>query len=80
VTRATAYFRRAEDISSYHAWAAERGLDHLPVICTRGEICRNNLLFELELDAIQEVRSGGPARSGPQARASIPTCFFGGTL
>ena len=68
VTRATAYLRRAADLAGFRDWARERGLSHLPVICTRADICRNNLLFEVELDALTDApapAAGGLGQPGP---------------
>lgn len=55
VVRGIAYLRRAEDAA---AWARQRdlqGLADLPVVVTRNEICRDDLLFELEVDAVLAV-------------------------
>lgn len=51
VTRATAYFEDARYRKYFVDWCAERGLENLPVVATRCDICRADLLFELELDA-----------------------------
>ncbi len=61
VTRATAYFKQAKDMTALAAWCAERGLPSMPVIATQCGICRDDLLFELEADAWKpslEVNSG----------------------
>jgi enamine deaminase RidA (YjgF/YER057c/UK114 family) len=55
VTRAVAYFRAAEDASAYEAFRARRGLPHLPLVVTECTICRDDLLFELEADAVSTV-------------------------
>ena len=50
-TRATVYLKSAQD-----AWAwAEYEIEHdlqLPVLLTQADICRAELLFEIELDAV----------------------------
>lgn len=51
VTRATAYYRDAGDRRHFDAWLAARGLQAMPVVHTRCVVCRDDLLFELELDA-----------------------------
>ena len=51
VTRGVAYFRRAEDAPAFHRYCADRGLAPLPVVCAQSTICRDELLFELEVDA-----------------------------
>lgn len=53
VTRMTAYFKRLEDAPVFEAWLARRGLDSLPWLATQADICRDELLFELELDAVR---------------------------
>lgn len=52
VTRATAYLRRPADLPFFANWCAQRGLALLPLVTTRADVCRDDLLFELELDAI----------------------------
>ena len=59
-TRAIAYFRRAEDIPAWDEFCRAHGLTHLPVLAAECDICRDELLFEIELDAAQpnEPRQG----------------------
>ncbi len=51
VTRATAYFRQAQFKPHFTAWLGARDLRHLPVVPTHSVICRDDLMFEIELDA-----------------------------
>ena len=51
VTRAIAYFKHPDDAPAFDAWCASRGLEAMPVIRTHCGICRDDLLFEIELDA-----------------------------
>jgi len=51
VTRATAYYRESSYFSAFRAWRAERNLEAMPVVHTHSVVCRDDLLFELELDA-----------------------------
>lgn len=51
-TRATAYFRSGLDAPRFTEWLERRELRCLPVVNTCCDICRDDLLFELELDAI----------------------------
>ena len=51
MTRATAYFKHAGDVALFESWCAGRGLDLLPVVPLHCDICRDDLLFEIELDA-----------------------------
>lgn len=52
VTRCFAYHKTAEYLEVFNAWLAENNLSHLPIIFTENDVCRDNLLFELEVDAI----------------------------
>lgn len=53
VTRATAYFRHAADAGIFAQHCAAAGLPPLPTVVAHNVICRDNLLFELEVDAVQ---------------------------
>jgi len=52
VSRSIAYFKHAEDMGVLAACMRERGMPRLPGILAHTDICRDDLLFELELDAI----------------------------
>jgi enamine deaminase RidA (YjgF/YER057c/UK114 family) len=62
VTRAIAYFKDPGDVGEFERWLAERGLAAMPFVPVHSDICRHDLLFELELDAI----AAAPGRR-PQA-------------
>jgi enamine deaminase RidA (YjgF/YER057c/UK114 family) len=51
VCRATAYFKSAKDTPVFAGWLARHELRSLPVINVCCDICRDDLLFELEADA-----------------------------
>jgi enamine deaminase RidA (YjgF/YER057c/UK114 family) len=51
VTRATAYFKRKKDAPCFTEWCLKHRVS-LPLIVTECDICRDELLFEIELDAI----------------------------
>lgn len=51
-SRVTAYFKRPEHAAVFDCWRAQLGLVEWPVVCTQADICRDELLFELELDAL----------------------------
>jgi enamine deaminase RidA (YjgF/YER057c/UK114 family) len=53
-TRAIGYFRHSEDIPLWECYAQSRKLQALPILLTRSHVCRENLLFEIELDATQK--------------------------
>ena len=50
-TRATAYFRHPADVGVFAEWLAANGLEQMPVISAQCDVCRDDLLFELEADA-----------------------------
>jgi enamine deaminase RidA (YjgF/YER057c/UK114 family) len=54
-TRGIAYFRHADDLPLWRAWCESRGLTALPVLPVESTICRDDLLFEIELDAARVV-------------------------
>ena len=56
VTRATAYVRHASDAGVFEQYRAASGMPPLPVIVAHNVICRDDLLFELEVDATQAMR------------------------
>jgi enamine deaminase RidA (YjgF/YER057c/UK114 family) len=50
-TRATAYFKDVRHAPFFADWRKRREIQ-LPVLMVQGEVCRDDLLFELELDAL----------------------------
>ena len=52
VTRAIAYFKHAADAPALAQWCAAHGVAHLAAIAVQSDICRPELLFEIELDAM----------------------------
>jgi len=54
VVRATAYFKNILDAGIFDAWRKEHDLKFLPLVEAQADICRNELLFEIELDAISD--------------------------
>lgn len=52
VSRATAYFKSGADLPVFQRWLKENDLLSMPVVNTCCEICRDDLLFEIEVDAI----------------------------
>ncbi len=51
LTRATAYFKHRSDVRVFQAWCGAYDLRSLPVLAIHCDICRDDLLFELEADA-----------------------------
>lgn len=52
VSRATAYVKQARDAGSFKEYCAAHGLEDMPAVVTESDICRDDLLFEIEVDAI----------------------------
>jgi enamine deaminase RidA (YjgF/YER057c/UK114 family) len=50
-TRALAYFRHPADLPAWETYCRQQRLPPLPVVLTQCDVCRDDLLFELELDA-----------------------------
>jgi enamine deaminase RidA (YjgF/YER057c/UK114 family) len=50
--RAIAYFTRHEDRPLLAEYLCAHGISHLPVVCAHADVCRHDLLFEIELDAV----------------------------
>ena len=52
LTRVVAYVRRHEDIPAFGAWCRRNALPPMPAVVSTHDICRDDLLFEIECDAI----------------------------
>ena len=48
IASATVFLKRAEDVSIWREIAARRGLEPFPGICVVADVCRADLLFELD--------------------------------
>ena len=55
VTRAIAYFKCAQYHRDYVKYCADNGIPDMPAIITENDICRHDLLFEIELDTILPI-------------------------
>ncbi len=53
VTRSLAYFKRAEDAPLLGQYREDQGLSPFPVIVAENDVCRDELLFEIEVDAVR---------------------------
>jgi enamine deaminase RidA (YjgF/YER057c/UK114 family) len=49
-TRATAYFKNPADLCLFAEWCVANHVRSLPIAAVRCDICRDDLLFEIELD------------------------------
>ena len=52
IRSATVYLKRPEDLCIYQNVAAGFGLDNLPAVCVAADICREELLFEMDALAV----------------------------
>jgi len=50
---ATAFFKTPADAPLFADWLARHGQPAMPMVCACCDICRDNLLFEIELEAVQ---------------------------
>ena len=50
-SRAIVYFKDIKDAPLYHAFCRDRDLPPFPVSLAHADVCRDDLLFEIELDA-----------------------------
>jgi enamine deaminase RidA (YjgF/YER057c/UK114 family) len=55
VTRATAYFEKPSYLGFFNTWCVAKQFEQLPVVSVHADVCRHDLLFELELDACVPV-------------------------
>lgn len=58
ICQATAFVKRREDIAALTDILAQRGMDGLPVVHALGDVCREELLFELDATAVLPNRGG----------------------
>ena len=54
-TRAVMYLKKAEYVKIWQTWLKKHQLRDLPVLTIEADVCRDDLLVELELDAIKAV-------------------------
>ncbi len=53
VTRSLVYFKRAPDAFLFEKYRKEAGLPLFPAVVVENDICRDDLLYEIEVDAIK---------------------------
>ena len=56
-TRANAYFKHQNDAIGFDRFCAKFGIPETRVVISHDDVCRDDLLFEIELDAILQVAS-----------------------
>ena len=52
VSRGIAYFRNSDDLPRLERFLSGRNIDRLPLTVAHCDICRDDLLFEIEVDAV----------------------------
>ncbi len=52
VARGIVYIRDPKDLPSYERYCRKLSLPDMPVVVTNSTVCRDDLLFEIEVDAI----------------------------
>jgi len=52
VTRAMAYFKDGADATAFDRYGSRNGLPAMPIVFTQSDICRDDLLYEVEVDAV----------------------------
>ena len=52
LSQATAFIKRPADVPAFQQLLERRGLAHLPIVCTIADVCRPELLFELDATAL----------------------------
>jgi len=55
ICQATAFVKRAEDVPAYHRIVERRGLESMNAVVAIGDVCREELLFELDATALLPV-------------------------
>ena len=53
ITRAYAYFKEKSHVNGFSEFISKNITEKIPFICTRNEICRDDLLFEVDIDVIR---------------------------
>lgn len=54
-TRAVMYLKKAHYNDTWQRWLREHGLEHLPLITVEADVCRDDLLVELEVDTVRKL-------------------------
>lgn len=53
-TRAIAYFKDMKYLAAFQNYCANNGISDLPVACLHADVCRHELLFEIEVETVVE--------------------------
>lgn len=60
VVKATAYVKEADDIPAFQRYCTVNKLPAMPTVVANSTICREDLLFEVEVDAIKKAQRASP--------------------
>jgi len=52
LTRSIAYFKDLKQCDAFERWISKYDISRFPTVITQADVCRDNLLFEIEADAI----------------------------
>ena len=52
VSRGIAYFKNHEDVALFKSYCLKQGIERFPLSISHADVCRDDLLFELEVDAV----------------------------
>jgi enamine deaminase RidA (YjgF/YER057c/UK114 family) len=54
-TRAVMYLKKASYMGLWQAWLKARGLEKMPLVTVEADVCRDDLLVELEVDTVKKA-------------------------
>jgi enamine deaminase RidA (YjgF/YER057c/UK114 family) len=54
-TRAVMYLKKAAYLGEWQAWLRARRLESLPLVTVEADVCRDDLLVELEVDTVKRI-------------------------
>lgn len=55
ICQGTVFVKRQQDVDAYNKISAQLGLDRLPMVCVLADVCRDELLFEIDAIAYQPI-------------------------
>ncbi|MBM4153972.1 MAG: hypothetical protein FJ221_02975 [Lentisphaerae bacterium] len=53
INRAVAYFKNPSDAGAWDRWVKANSIPAMPIVVVKADICRDDLLFEVEVDALR---------------------------
>jgi enamine deaminase RidA (YjgF/YER057c/UK114 family) len=59
IAAATVFMKKPEHASVFWKMAKERGLEEFPAVCVVADVCREELLFEIDAEAVVRQRGQG---------------------